>query len=340
MADLNSPELHAGKVALITGISGFAGSHLAEYLLTNVPGLQLHGITQSGGLQNLSQVANHPDLTLHKLDLEEPAAVIKLLSEIQPDYIFHLAARSQPGLSVKNPALFINTNISVALNLFSAAQQTGLTEKCRILNIGSGDQYGFLTPQDIPVRETAPFRPGNPYAVSKIAQEMLGYQHFRSYGSQIINLRVFNHLGPRLSAELAAGTFARQIARAEAGQSEPVIRVGNLEAYRDFTDVRDIVRAYWLAVAANEPGCVAGEVYNLCSGQAYKIATLLEKLVALAKLPVKIELDPARLRPSDVPLIRGDFSKFAASTGWQPQISLEKSLADLLDYWRAKVRAG
>lgn len=337
---MNSPALQAGKVALITGISGFAGSHLAEYLLANVPDLQLHGITQSGGLQNLSQIANHPNLKLHKLDLEDSTAAVNLLAEIQPDYIFHLAARSQPGLSVKTPALFINTNINVALNLFSAVQQSGLAEKCRILNIGSGDQYGFLTPQDIPVQETTPFRPGNPYAVSKIAQEMLGYQQFRSYGLQIINLRVFNHLGPRLSAELAAGTFARQIALAEVGQSAPVIRVGNLEAYRDFTDVRDIVRAYWLAVATSEPGCVVGEAYNLCSGQAYKIAMLLDKLVSLASLPVKVELDPTRLRPSDVPLIRGNFSKFEAATGWQPQIPLEKSLADLLNFWRAKVRAG
>jgi GDP-4-dehydro-6-deoxy-D-mannose reductase len=227
--------------------------------------------------------------------------------------------------------------MNVTLNLFEAARVAGLAGQVRILNAGSSDQYGFLQPGDIPVRETTPFRPGNPYAVSKIAQEMLGYQYYRSYNLHIVSTRAFNHVGPRQSAELALGAFARQIALAEVGRIEPVVQVGNLEARRDFTDVRDIVRGYWLALfpeIAGYPGCQPGEAYNICSGRDLSMQEMLDRLLALAKIRLEVQPDLTRMRPSDVPNVRGDYSKFQQATGWEPTIPLEQSLADLLDSWR------
>jgi GDP-4-dehydro-6-deoxy-D-mannose reductase len=326
--------------ALITGIAGFAGSHLAEYLLENAPpDLQLHGITQSGDYANLHRIIEHPRLTLHRFEMENRVALVELMQQVQPNYIFHLAARSFVGAAIRQPELTLNTNVNITLNLLEAVRQAGLAGKTRLLNVGSGDQYGFVTPDDIPVRETTPFRPGNPYAVSKIAQEMLGYQYFRSYKIHVVNVRPFNQLGARLSTELAAGAFAQQIALAEAGKVPPLIRHGNLESSRDFTDVRDMVRAYWLALSP-EFSCQPGEVYNLCSGVDRKIQTILDKLIGLARCELNVEIDPDRMRPSDVPVVRGDFSKFEAATGWRPEIGLDESLRELLDYWREQVNQG
>jgi GDP-4-dehydro-6-deoxy-D-mannose reductase len=322
---------------LITGIAGFAGSHLAEYLLEHAPPeLHLHGITQSNDFPNLRAIIKHPRLTLHNLEMENREALLKLLQELQPTYIFHLAARAFVGAAIKQPELTINTNVNITLNLLEAVRQAELAGKTRFLNVGSGDQYGFVTPADIPLRETTPFRPGNPYAVSKVAQEMLGYQYFRSYKVHVINVRPFNQLGARLSTELAAGAFAQQIALAEVGKVPPLIRHGNLDSSRDFTDVRDMVRAYWLAIAP-ESGCQPGEVYNLCSGVDRKIQTILDKLISMARCDLSVEIDQSRMRPSDVPVVRGDFTKFEAATGWRPEIPLNESLQNLLDYWREQV---
>ncbi len=331
------------KKVLITGISGFVGQHLTDYLLANFSDcLVIHGISNATGSPESSKLATHPNLTFHRLNLEDTAGLTDLLEEIRPDYIFHLAARSFVGLAITDPGLTLNTNINITLSLFEAARVAGLAGQTRILNIGSSDQYGFLQPQDVPVGETTAFRPGNPYAVSKIAQEMLGYQYFRSYNLEIINTRTFNHVGPGQSAELAIGAFARQIAQAEAGLSEPIVRVGNLAARRDFTDVRDIVRAYWLAISPEQvvgySGCLPGEVYNICSGQDYSIGEMLERLIGLAHCPFQVQTDPARMRPSDIPILRGDYSKFHHATGWQPCIPIEQSLTDLLNYWRETVQ--
>ncbi len=325
---------------LITGISGFVGHHLTKFLLTitadRAP-LEIHGIYNSDDRAETTDLREFPGVRLHRLNLEDTVGLTALLENLRPDYIYHLAARSFVGPAISNPALTLTTNINLSLSLFEAVRATGLAAQTRILNAGSSDSYGFLRPEDIPVRETTAFRPGNPYAVSKIAQEMLGYQYFRSYGLQIVNTRAFNHVGPRQSAELAIGAFARQIALAEVGQIEPIVRVGNLEARRDFTDVRDIVRGYWLALArdiAGYPGCEPGEAYNICSGRDLSISEMLNRLLALARCPLQIQPDPTRMRPSDVPSVRGDFSKFQQATGWQPTIPLEQSLVDLLDSWR------
>ena len=323
---------------VITGIGGFVGSHLTDFLLESFPGkLTVHGICNSKNQTNLAHLAGNPGVVLHRQNLEDCKALTAILREIQPAYIFHLAAQSLPGASIHTPVQTLNTNINITLSLFEAIRQAGLTEKARLLNAGSGDTYGFIEPADLPIKETTPFRPGNPYAVSKIAQEMLGYQYFRSYKIQIFNTRAFNHLGPRLSDALAPGAFARQIAEAEAGKIEPVLMVGNLDSRRDFTDVRDIVRAYWLAL--NSPGCLPGEPYNLGSGQSHSIKEMLDKLLAYSSCKVEVKPDVNRMRPSDIPTVQGDISKFQRATGWQPQISFDQSLLDLLNYWRERVTA-
>ncbi|HEY0068550.1 MAG TPA: GDP-mannose 4,6-dehydratase, partial [Chloroflexia bacterium] len=203
----------------------------------------------------------------------------------------------------------------------------------RILVACSSEQYGLARPEDIPIDEDTPFRPNNPYAVSKIAQDALAVQHFLSWGQQTIRVRAFNHIGPGQSELFVASAFARQVARIEAGLQEPVLYVGNLEAERDFTDVRDMVRAYLLAITQGEPG----GVYNIGSGQAYTIQSLLDAFLAASKVPVEVRQDPARMRPSDIPVLLCDASRFKQRTGWVPQIPLERTLHDILDYWREMV---
>lgn len=329
------------KNVLITGINSFVGSHLTTYLTTHFPhNLVVHGVAHSTSYLQQAGLLEYPNLVLHPLRLEDTEKLSELLLEVQPQFIFHLAARSFVGPAITNPGLTLNTNMNISLSLFEAVRRTGLGQQVRILNVGSGDEYGFIQPEYLPVREETPFRPGNPYAVSKIAQEMLGYQYHRSYQLHIINTRAFNHLGPRQSNQLAASTFAQQIALAEAGLSEPVIWVGNLQASRDYTDVRDIVRAYWLALCpdiAGYPGCLPGEAYNVCSGRDYTIEEILNRLLAMARRPLQVRTDPTRLRPSDLPRVQGDNTKLRQATGWQPTFTLEQSLTDLLGYWRETV---
>jgi GDP-4-dehydro-6-deoxy-D-mannose reductase len=198
---------------------------------------------------------------------------------------------------------------------------------------GSSEEYGLVLPDEVPIKETNPLRPLSPYAVSKVAQDLLAYQYHQSYGLKTVRTRGFNHTGPRRGDVFVTSNFAKQIASIEAGLQEPVIRVGNLESVRDFTDVRDTVRAYWLAVEKGRPG----EVYNIASGREITIRQLLDNLVALSRTQVEVEVDPERLRPSDVEVLIGDASKFHADTGWEPTIPLEQTLEDLLDFWRERV---
>jgi len=226
----------------------------------------------------------------------------------------------------------LTTNIIGQLNIFEAIRHTGINPRIQIA--GSSEEYGLVYPNELPIRETNPLRPLSPYAVSKVGQDLLGYQYFMSYKLNIIRTRGFNHTGPRRGEVFAESNFALQIARIEAGLQEPVIRVGNLESKRDYTDVRDMVEGYWLALEKGVPG----EVYNICSGQAWSIRQILDMLLGMSTVLVKVEEDPDRLRPSDVPHLVGDSSKFRQVTGWRPKIPIEETLRDLLDYWRMRVR--
>ena len=322
---------------LLTGIAGFAGSHLAEYLLGEVapalpadqPPLEVHGIVHRH--ERRIQHLRHK-LQLHRGDLRNALWVTDIVQEVRPDYLLHLAAWSDVGGSWQQPWTTYELNIYCQLNLMEALRRWAPT--CRSLIVTSNEVYGLLDPRDLPVDEDTPFRPNSPYGVSKVAQDMMALQYWNSHQLPTIRARSFNHIGPGQADDFAASAFARQLAEIEAGLRAPVVTVGNLDAARDFTDVRDVVRAYWLAVTLGEPG----GVYNVGSGEAHPVRWLLDTLLSLTTAQVAVELDPARLRPSDVPQSVCDNRRLVAATGWQPCIDLRRSLSDLFDTWRREVR--
>ncbi|MFZ5366041.1 MAG: GDP-mannose 4,6-dehydratase [Patescibacteria group bacterium] len=316
------------KRALITGITGFAGSHMAEFLLKE--GIEVYGICRwRSNRENISHLGEK--LKLIEADILDAHSLESLMFEVRPDLVFHLAAQSFVPASWTSPAVTLETNVVGSANLFEAVRRTQIDP---VISIAcSSEEYGLVKPNEIPIKETNPLRPLSPYAVSKVAMDYLGFQYFKSYGMRIVRTRGFNHSGPRRGEVFAESSFAKQIAEIEKGKREPVIYVGNLEAQRDYTDVRDMVRGYFLAATKGEPG----EVYNICQGKAWKIAEVLEYLLSLTKVKVKIKNDPARARPSDVPILIGDNSKFRRQTGWKPKIPLEKTFKDLLNFWRERV---
>jgi GDP-4-dehydro-6-deoxy-D-mannose reductase len=323
--------------ALITGITGFAGSHLADYLLAHQPQVEIYGTRRwRSPMDNLAHLA--PELASGKIklietDLRDYSSVRTCLEEARPDYVFHLAAQSFVPTSWSAPAETLNTNIVGQTNIFEAIRHLGLDPVVQIAC--SSEEYGLVYPEETPIKESNPLRPLSPYAVSKVAQEYLGYQYFMSYGLKVIRTRGFNHTGPRRGDVFVTSNFAKQLASIKLGLQEPVIRVGNLDAVRDFTDVRDMVRAYWLGVTKAKPG----EVYNIATGYGITIRELLDRLIELAGVEVTVQPDPARMRPSDVEILIGDSSKFRADTGWQPEIPLEQTLRDVVFYWIARLSA-
>ena len=313
--------------ALITGISGFVGSHLAEYLLEHTD-WQVIG-TVYGPEDNIAHFRDR--LELYPAELSELETVISIIERAKPDYIFHLAAQPLVSLSHLDPWETLANNIRLQLNVLEAMVRLGST--ARVLVVGSSEEYGLVYPDELPVRETNPLRPTSPYAVSKVAQDMLGLQYHLSHHLYTVRVRPFNHIGPRQRLGFVAPDFAKQIAEAEAGLQEPVIKVGNLEPRRDFSDVRDVVRGYHAALTKGEPG----EVYNLGSEQAHSIGELLDILLSMASVPLQVTQDPACLRPAEVPVMVSDCSRLRARTGWRTTIPFEKSLQDVLDYWRERV---
>ncbi len=314
---------------LITGITGFAGSFLAEPALAQedveVVGV---GLPQAG--------PGHAGHLLHRLrlfqgSLNDRGFAAEVIAAARPDRVFHLAAQAAPARSFADPGDTLMTNILGQVNLFEECLAQHLDPV--LLVIGSGDEYGLVRPEDLPIAESTPFRPTSPYAVSKIAQDLLGLQYFLSHRLRCVRVRPFNHIGPRQSDAFVVASFARQVAEAEAGLTPPVIRVGNLEPARDFTDVRDMVRAYWIAAERGQ----AGDVYNIGSGRAHRIGDILTALVAMSRAPLTVEVDPARLRPTDVQVTICDAGKFMRATGWRPVIAIEQTLRDVLDYWRQRV---
>lgn len=314
---------------LITGVTGFVGSHLAEHCLDL--GHEVAGTYRwRSREENLSVVKGR--VALFDADLRDSIGVRRAIADFQPDRVFHLAAQSYVHASWLSPAETMTTNIQSQVNLLEAARESDL-EDCRIQVAGSSEEYGMVYPEETPIKETNPLRPLSPYAVSKVAQDLMGYQYHMSYGMFIVRTRAFNHSGPRRGDVFAESNFAKQIAQIEQGKRDPVIMVGNLDAFRDYTDVRDITRAY---VASLEL-CEAGEVYNIGTGNAWRIGDMLDVLLDMSTATVEIQEDPERMRPSDVPRLEADASKFRKATGWEPQIPFETTLKDLLDYWRERV---
>lgn len=315
------------KKVFITGITGFAGSFLAEYLIS------LGNFTIKGTYlteESLSLVSGIKDkIELVKLNLLDEEKVNFLINKYKPDIVFHLAALTSPADSFQNPAATITNNVTAQINLLEAIQRNKLLDT-KILIVSSADAYGIVDKKDLPIDEETSFRPTNTYSVSKIAQDFLGFQYFLSYGLKIIRVRPFNHIGPRQSSKFVVASFAKQIAEIEADKIEPAIFVGNLSAKRDFTDVRDMVKAYFLAV---EKGDI-GDVYNIGSGTSFRISEILDKLLSLSKKQIRIQVDKSRFRPSDEQELVCNRKKFTDKTGWEPTISLETTLKDTLDYWR------
>lgn len=314
------------KKALITGIAGFVGSHLAE---------RLKGRYEVSG----ALLGNDPGcvkgvngLDLVHCDLLEKDAVSELVRKSSPDVVFHLAALSAPSVSFKAPSRTLEVNIFSTLNLFEAL--AAHAPEARVLNIGSGDEYGDA--DELPVTETAELRPLSPYAVSKVTQDLLAYQYWRSRGLNIVRCRPFNHYGPRQSDLFVCSGLARQIAEIEAGlKPEKTLLVGNIEAAKDFLDVSDVVAAYEILIERGVPG----SVYNVCSGRATRIREIVEVLVSLSAVPVKVAQDLERFRPADVKAVYGDAARLKA-LGWAPERGLEEGLKAMLDFWRSRVAEG
>lgn len=314
---------------LVTGITGFVGSHLAEFLLEKKD-VEVWGIERwRSKTNNVEHIKDK--IKLIECDMRDASSVEKAIDLIKPDKIFHLAAQSFVPTSWNAPAETITTNIIGELNIFEAVQKIGISPWIQIAC--SSEEYGMVLPEETPIKETNPLRPLSPYGVSKVGQDMLGYQYAMSYGMNIVRTRGFNHTGPRRGEVFVESNFASQIAKIEKGKLPPVIHVGNLDARRDYTDVRDMVRGYWLATEK----CKRGEEYNICQGKDWKIQEVLDILLSYSKIKVKVEQQPARMRPSDVMILLGDNAKFRQATGWKPEIPFEKTLLDLLNYWREKV---
>lgn len=315
---------------LITGITGFAGSHLADYILAHHPDVEVYGIIRwRSRRENIQHIEEK--IALFEADLKDVISLEKCLAEIKPDRIFHLAAQSFVPTSWKCPAETFTINAVGQINLFEAILSLKLDPKIHVA--GSSEEYGLVQSEELPMRETNPLRPLSPYAVSKVAQDLLAWQYFKSYGLRTVRTRGFNHTGPRRGEVFICSNFAKQIAEIEKGKRDSVIYVGNLEARRDFSDVRDIVRGYWLCLEKGEEG----EVYNIGSGKNYTMQAVLDMLLSMSKVNVKVQIDSRRIRPSDVPVLLADSSKFRKLTGWKPEIPLRESLQDLLDYWRERI---
>ncbi|MCY4022983.1 MAG: GDP-mannose 4,6-dehydratase [Anaerolineaceae bacterium] len=308
---------------LITGATGFAGRHLLRHLRQQHPDASLHGTTLTSGV-------TLEGVTLHELDLCDGDKTAQLLQDSRPQFVAHLAAMSSPRQSFAQPWPTIRNNLLAQINLLEAC--AALPTQARVLVVTTSDIYD---PTDDPVSEDSPFLPTSPYAVSKIAQDMHALQFGLERGLQIVRARPFNFMGPGQEEGFVAADFAWQVARIEARLQSPVINVGNLAARRDFCDVRDVVRAFSLLLARG----TAGQAYNVASGKAHSIRSLLDRLLAISTVAIEVRVDESRLVPLDVPLKRGDNRRLREATGWQPGYSLDQSLRDLLQHCRDALRA-
>jgi len=316
---------------LITGLSGFAGKHLIEYL-------SLGGVHEFFGvdLERCSSSLNTGDSSLaqEKADLARRDEVDRIINRVQPDQVYHLAAQSSVRRSWEDPVGTFRSNVFSGINLLESIRAGN--PGTAILVVCTAEVYGESAEGDA-IKESDSIFPGNPYAVSKAAMDFMASIYYKAYGLKVTVARSFNHIGPGQSEGFVCSDFARQVALIEAGKQEPVIKVGNLDSSRDFLDVRDVAKAYWHIMNRGKPG----QAYNVCSGIPVKVSSLLEMLIALSRRKdIEIKLDKDKFRPIDIPAIYGDNSRLAAETGWQPQYKLDESLSDILDWWRKMIRTG
>jgi len=319
---------------IVTGVTGFAGSHLAELLLRHSEYSVVGTTRWRSSPDNIKDLLAQ-GLTLYPCDITDASSVRELVQRYHPDMIYHLAAQSFVPDSWNSPAHTLTTNIIGELNLFEAVRSKTINDSqpgCKILVAGSSEEYGLVNPNETPILETNELRPMSPYGVSKIGQDFLAYQYWQSYGIKVVRARAFNHTGPRRHPAFVCSNFAKQIAIIEK-IGHGVIHVGDLTAVRDFTDVRDTVRAYHSLMLLGQPG----EVYNICSGVGHTISSVLTTLMQMSSAEIDTEIDESRLRPSDVPILIGDCQKLKSVTDWEPLTPFKQTLEDLLNYWRERV---
>jgi GDP-mannose 4,6-dehydratase len=316
------------RSALITGIGGSGGSYLAEYIVEHHPEVKVHGFARwhSSTQDNLAGLRGK--VTVHEVDLNDFGSVIAALQEVKPDAIFHLAAHANVRASFITPQTVLSNNILGTSNLFEGIRIAKLDPLIQLCS--TSEVYGQVQPHEVPIREEQAMRPASPYAVSKVAQDLLGYTYFVAYKMRIIRTRMFAYLNPRRT-DLFATSFARQVARIEVGLQKELTH-GNLESVRTIVDVRDAMRAYWEALLH----CKPGEAYNIGGTATMTVGEVLKRLIAMAKKPIPTRQDPALLRPADVTLQIPNVERFAAATGWKPKYSFDESLSHLLEYWRRR----
>lgn len=315
------------KKILITGASGFVGNHLVDLLLKNGEKNIAGTYNSENSLNSLGE--NKSKIETIKVDLTKINEVSSLISKIKPDVLYHLAAFTSPADSFDSPNETVINNISCQINLLEEIKKNELTNT-KILIVSSGEIYGLVAKEDLPIDEDTPFNPTNPYAVSKLAQDYLGRQYFLAHKLKIIRVRPFNHIGPGQSPNFVVSSFAKKIVEIEKGKREKVLPTGNLSSKRDFTDVRDTVKAYTLLMEKGQDG----EVYNIGSGKSHEISEILNLLLSYSKADIKIESDKSLLRAIDNPDLVCNYTKLKDITGWTPVIPLEQTLRETLDYWR------
>ncbi len=307
--------------AMIIGAAGFVGPYLAEAIKKNM----FCDVIVTKLQQDSIEIPETKSIDLNILDQGE---IDEVLKTERPDYIFHLAAQSSVALSWKNPKLTVNVNIVGAINLLNSIRK--LDYSPRVLIVGSGEEYGRVKESDVPIDENTVLNPGNVYAVTKSCQNMMAKIYAEAYGLQIIMTRSFNHIGPKQIPQFVVADFCSQVVMIEKKMRDPLIRVGNLSAKRDFTDVRDVVRAYTRLIQYGKPG----EIYNVGSGHAIAVQEILDVILSKSKAEIKVKVDPYKLRPMDVPFIEADTTKIFNDIGWRPEISLDQTIEDTLQYWR------
>ncbi len=314
---------------LLTGFSGFVGRYLVEQCQALYPHTKLFGVSRHPTSRFAD--ADLQNVTLIPADITNAEQMRSAVAHSRPDFVFHLAAQSSVAASWADPASTLQINAGGAVQLLEALRAEHLSP--RILLVGSGEQYGLVRPEENPISEDAPFRPISPYGVSKSAQDLYGYQYYKTYKLPVMRVRLFNSFGPRQTETFVVSDFARQIVRIERGEMEPVLNVGNLQAQRDFLPVEDVARALLAIAQRGQPG----QAYNIGSSHAHSIKEILDILLAHATMPIEVRQDPARLRPADIPILVADTSRLRAHTGWEPIIDFENAIVSTLNYWRTVV---